>query len=179
MGEPRAGWCGKGLAARPRSVRRLQGGIKKAGARSGPRLRGSSWRLYRLGLALGGRRSPAHDRATAQSSGSCRCVGAEIAHEHTSSCCCRNGRPAGVYEKRRMTVNARARVSGIRAPHAGPAAFWRGVGDPPVWAGDRNAVRCLCRLLSRTTIAGPRSVARPANHLSRAGASRARRRAGC
>ncbi len=77
--EPRA-WSKRGEARGfARGARRLLRASKKPGARSGPRLRGSSWRHCRPGLALGGRRSPAHGGTAVRSDGSSRCLG-EIAH---------------------------------------------------------------------------------------------------
>jgi hypothetical protein len=56
---------------------------KKPGARSGPRLRGTSWRLYRLD-SLGGRRSPAHSGAAVRENGPCRDLESVEPHLATS-----------------------------------------------------------------------------------------------
>ena len=83
MGEPRAGWGGEGSRLGPRGVSPLRG-MKKAGGPTWPTAQRFVLAAYRLGLTLGGRRPPAHDRASARMSGTCRCVSGEIAHEHTS-----------------------------------------------------------------------------------------------
>ena len=74
---------GSGMGSRLALERRsLREGIKKAGGPIWPTAQRLSWRLYRLGLPLGGRRSPAHGEAAARESGPGRCLGDDCARTH-------------------------------------------------------------------------------------------------